>query len=273
MTYGVSEKSLSIGSSMVSHRCRFTTFSIVRSPKPAPKRRASYAHQRSYKLSKFEIHHRKEENQSIILYVAMHKERFHLVVSGSDAMAIAAVKNQIAAEEHTRQRLKWIQERTSALDAMTIHERASHEAQYKEISRALIDWRESVHPFSSFKWNGQENTLAMGATDPMDPCLLCEAGVTHMVPIMRFDINDVSSNQTRTFADSPVEMEAEITHDDANTEHETPVRQRGVGSNRTLFERWMGSLQRSRAKTLIPDTLSLREKMFARTSELRARIR
>lgn len=272
MTHGVSEKSLSIGSYMVSHDCRFTTFSIVRSQKRPPKRRASCARQCSYKLSEFEAHHHQEERGIIGLYVAMHKERFHLVVSGSDAMAIVVVKNQIAAEEYTRQRLKWIQERSSALDAMTIYERSSYEAQYEEISRALIDWRKSVHPFSSFKWNGQENSLAMGSTDLMDPCLLCEAGVTHMVPIMHFDINGVFPNQTRTFADSSIDMEAEIKQDDANTEHETPVRQRGEGSSRTLFKRWMGSLRRGRAETLIPDTLSLQKKMFARTSELRALI-
>lgn len=273
MTRGVSEKSLSIGSYMVSRDCRFTTFSIVRSQKGQPKQRASCVHQRNYELSKFEVHHHQERCERIGLYVALHKERFHLVVSGSDAMAIAAFKSQIAAEEYTRQRLQWVHERESALNAMTVHERSSCEAQYEEISRALREWRESAHRFSSFKWNGEGNSPAMDATGPMDPCLLCEAGVTHMVPIMHFDINGVSSNQTRTFADSPVDMEAEITHYDVDTEDETPVGRRGVRSSQALFNRWKGSLQRGRAETLIPDTLSLQKKMLACTAELRARIR
>jgi hypothetical protein len=273
MTRGVSEKSLSIGSYMVSRDCRFTKFSIVRSQKGQPKLRTSCAHQRSYELSKFEIHHHQERCERIGLYVALHKERFHLVVSGSDAMAIAAVKSQIAAEEYTRQRLQWVHERESALNAMTIHERSSCEAQYEEVSRALRGLRESAHRFSSFKWNGEGNSPASDATGPMDPCLLCEAGVAHVVPIMHFDINGVLSDQTRTFADSSIDMEAEITHYDVDTEDGAPVGRRSVRSSQTLFKRWMGSLQRGRAETPIRDTLSLQKKVLACTTELRMRIR
>jgi hypothetical protein len=273
MARGVSEKTLSIGSYMVSRDSRFTTFSVVRNHKGQPKRRASCAHQRSYELSKFEIAHHQERCARIGLYVALHKERFHLVVSGSDAMAIAAVKGQIATEEYTRQRLQWIHKRESALDAMTVHERSSYEAQYEKISQALRGWRESAHQFSSFRWDGQENSPAMSAADPMDPCLLCEAGVTHMVPIMHFDINGVLSNQTRTFADSPVDMEAEIAHCHLDTEDEASAGRRGVSSSQELFKRWVGSLQRGRAETLMPHTTSLQKRMLACTAELRARIR
>lgn len=273
MTRGVSEKSLSIGSYMVSRDCRFTTFSIVRLQKGQPKQRTSCVHQRSYKLSKFEVAHHQERCARIGLYVALHKERFHLVVSGSDAMAIAAVKSQIAAEEDTRQQLQWIHERESALDAMTVHERSFCEAQYEEISRALRKWRESAHPFSSFRWDGEENSPAMNATDSLDLCLLCEAGVTHMVPIMHFDINGMSPNQTRTFADSPIDMEAEIAHCHLDTGNETAAGRRGVHSSHELFKRWIGSLQRGRAETLVSHTVPLQEKMLACTAELRARIR
>lgn len=273
MTRGVSEKSLLIGSYTISRDCRFTTFSIARFQKGRTKQRASHVNQCSYELSKFEVTHHQEKCARIRLYVALHKGRFHLVVSGSDAMAIAAVKTQIAVEEYTRQRLQWIHERQSALGAMSVHERSSSEAQYEEVSRALIEWRESVHPFSSFRWNGQENSPAINATDPMDPCLLCEAGVKHKIPIMHFDINGVPPSQARTFADSPIDMEAEIEHCDIEIEDYAPAGRRSVSSSQALLRRWFGSLQHGRAEVRMPHTLLSQKQILACTAELRAWIR
>lgn len=273
MTRDVCEKLLSIGSYMGSRDCRFTTFSIVRSGKGQPKQRTSCVHRRNYKLSMFEVTHHQGKCAKIGLYVALHKERFHIVLSGSDAMAIATIKSQIAAEEYTRQRLQWINERQSALDAMTVHERSTCEAQYDEISRALREWRESAHQFSSFKWNGQESSPALNATHPMDPCLLCEAGVAHMVPIIYFDINAELPNQTRAFADSPIGMEVEIAPCELYAEAETSAERMGVLSSRALFKRWVSTSRRGRAEALVPMNFPLQKKMITCTTEFRARIR
>lgn len=271
MTRDARGKSLSIGSYMFSRDCRFTTFSIVRSKEENSKQRASCTHQRTYKLSKFEIAHHQEGYARIGLYVALHKERFHLVVSGSDAMAIAAVKKQIAEEEYTRQRLQWIYARESALDSMTVHERSSYEKQYGEISQALRDWRESARLFSSFRWDGQQNSQAMSATGQMNPCLLCETGLTHVVPIMHFDISGMLPCQNKTFADSVIDMEAEITYLDIGVEGGSPTEQRDINSSRASFKRWLGFLQCGRAGTPIPRAISSQKTMLACATEFRAR--
>lgn len=273
MTRDARGKSLSIGSYMFSQDCRFTTFSIDRSKKECSKQRASCTHQRTYELSKFEIAHHQEGYTRIGLYVALHKERFHLVVSGSDAMAIAAVRKQIAGEEYTRQRLQWIYARESALDAMTVHERSSYENQYREISQALRDWRESAHPFPSFRWDGQENSQIMSATGQMNPCLLCETGVTHVVPIMHFNISGMLPYQKRTFADSVIDMEAEITHLDIGVEGGSQTEQRAINSKRASYKRWLGFSQCGRARTPSPHAISSQKTMLACATEFRARTR
>lgn len=258
---------------MVSQDCRFTTFSVVRLQKGRPKPRVSCIHQRSYQLSKFEIVQHQEKCAKIRLYVALHNERFHVVVSGSDAAAIATLKGQITAEEHTRQHLQWIYTRESGLNTMTVHERSSHEMQYEKISRVLQEWRNSARPFSSFRWDGQENSAAMDATDPMAPCLLCEAKVTHMVPIMHFDVADAMPNQTRTFADNSVDMWAELNSQNMDTEDRTLARQRNVLPRWTFFKRWIRSSPDVKAKEPTPHTISPRMSMLTCTKKFQKRMK
>lgn len=272
MAHGATEKSLSIGSYMVSRDCRFTRFSIVRLQAGRPKQRVSCVHQRKYELSKFEITHHQEKCARIRLYVALHSERFHVVVSGSDATAIAALKSQITAEEHTRQRLQWIYTRESRLDTMTVHGRSSHETQYEKLSSVLREWRESARPFSSLRWDEQENSVAMDATDPMDPCLLCEARVTHTVPIMHFDVAGVMPNQTRTFADSFIDLEAELNPHNMDTEDRTLAGRRDVLPRWALFKRWICSLPNFKAEKPKSHTISPRMSMLTCTTELQERI-
>jgi hypothetical protein len=273
MVRGATDKSLSIGSYTVSRDCRFTTFSVVRLQKGRPKRRGSCIHQRNYELSQFEVSQDKEKCANIRLYVALHNERFHVVVSGSDAAAIATIESQITAEEHTRQRLQWIYTRQSGLNAMTVHERSSHEMQYEKVSRVLREWRDSARPFSSFRWDGQENSAAMDTTDPMNPCLLCEARMTHMVPIMRFDVAGVMQNQTRTFADSSVNMWAELNPNNEDTEDRTLAGRRDVVSRWTLFKRRIRSLPDVKAKEPKPHISSPRMLMLTCTEELQERMK
>jgi len=272
MVHAAAEKSLSIGSYTVSRDCRFTTFSVARLQKGLPKQRVSSIHQRNYGLSKFEVSQHQDKCAKIRLYVALHNERFHVVLSESDAAAIATIESQITAEEHTRQRLQWIYTRESGLNAMTVHERSSHEIQYEKISRVLREWRNSVRPFSSFRWDGQENSATMDATDPMNPCLLCEARMTHMVPIIHFDVSGVVSNQTRTFADSSVDMRAELNlHDEGTKDRALDVRRDAV-SRWTLFKRWIRSLPDVKAKAPKPHTISPRMSMLTCTEELQERM-
>lgn len=272
MAHVATEKSLSIGSYMVSRDCRFTRFSIVRLQAGRPKQRVSCVIQRNYGLSKFEITRHQGNCARIRLYVALHNERFHVVVSGSDATAIAAIKCQITAEEYTRQRLQWIYTRESRLDTMTVHERSSYETQYEKISRVLREWRKSVRRFSSFRWDGQENLTAMDATDLMDPCLLCEAMVTHMVPIMHFDVAGVMPNQTKTFADSSIDMWAELNPHNMDTEDRVLARRKDVLPRRTLFKRWICSLPYVKAEKPKPQAVSPRMSMLTCTAELQGRI-
>lgn len=272
MAHGATEKSLSIGSYMVSRNCGFTRFSIVRLQAGPPKQRMSCVHQRNYELSKFEITYHQEECTRIRLYVALHNERFHVVVSGSYATAIAAIRIQITAEEYTRQRLQWIYTRESRLDTMTVRERSSYETQYEKLSRVLRDGRKSARPFSSLRWDGQENSVAMDATGSMDPCLLCEARVTHMVPIMHFDVASVMPNQTRTFADSFIDMEAELNPHNMDTDDRSLAEGRDVLPRWALFKRWIRSLPNSKARKPKPLTISPRMSMLTCTTELQKRI-
>ena len=274
MVHGVTQNSLSIGSYMISRDCRFTTFSIVGPQKRRPKRRVSCIYQRNYELSKFEVTLHQAECAKIRSYVALHNERFHVVVSGSDAAAIATIKTQITAEEYTRQRLQWIYTRESRLDAMTVHERSSHEMQYEKISRVLREWRNSARPFSSFRWDGQKNSAAMNAIDPMDPCLLCEAGVTHMVPIIHFDVAGVMPNQTTTFADSSIDMWAELNPHNLDTEDRILAGPRDVLPRWTLFKGWIRSLPDMKAEKPKPkpQAISPRMSMLTCTEELQERV-
>lgn len=272
MVHGATGKSLSIGSYTVSRDCRFTTFSIVRLQKGRLKQRGSCIHQRNYELSKFEVSQDQERCARIRLYVALHNERFHVVVSGSDAAAIATIESQITAEEHTRQRLQWIYTRQSGLNEMTVHERSSHEMQYEKISRVLREWRDSARPFSSFRWDGQANSAAMDTTDAMNPCLLCEARMTHTVPIIHFDVAGVMANQTRTFADSSVNMWAELNPHNEDTENRTLAGRRDVVSRWALFKRRIRSSLDVKAKESKPHISSPRMSMLTCTEELQERM-
>jgi hypothetical protein len=195
-----------------------------------------------------------------------------VVVSGSDAAAVATIESQITAEEHTRQRLQWIYARQSGLNAMTVHERSSHEIQYEKISRVLREWRNSVRPFSSFRWDGQESSATTDAGDPMNPCLLCEARMTHVVPIIHFDVAGVVSNQTRTFADSSVDMRAELNLHDEGTEDRALDARRDAVSHRTLFKEWIRTFPDVKPKEPKPHIMSPRISMLACTEELQERM-
>lgn len=272
MIRGATDKSLSIGSYTVSRDCRFTTFSIVRLQKGRSKQRVSCIHQRNYELPVFEVIHYQEKCAKIRLYVALHNERFHVVVSGSDATAITAIKSQIAAEEYTRQRLQWISMREARLNTMTVHERSSYEAQYEKISRVLRDWRKSAHCFSSFRWDGQENSVAMDATDSMDPCLLCEARMTHMIPVMHLDVAGVMPNQTRTFAESSVDIWAELNPHNVDTEDKALAERKDLLPHWTSFRRWIRSLPDVKAEEPKPRTMSPRMSILTCTEEFQERM-
>ena len=187
--------------------CEFTTFAVVESNEKNSPRRSS--RQRRHLYSQYEF--TPKERCSYVrpaFYIALHKQRFHVVISECDEEAAQVLQRIIRAEEQSRQLLESVRADMAALNSMSIKDRVEHELQYREAEESLTLRAQSSSTFTSFHWTGSKSCIRLHDTESFSPCLLCKLSIHHAVPVLRLDL-EAQGDRSRakvSFTDQQVKM-------------------------------------------------------------------
>lgn len=187
--------------------CEYTTFAVVESNEKNSSRRSS--RQRRHLYSQYEFSP-KERGSHVrpAFYIALHKQRFHVVISECDETAAQDLQRVIRAEEQSRQLLESIRADMAAINAMTVKDRVEHELQYCEVEKSLVLRAQSSSTFTSFHWSGSKNCIRLHDRQSFSPCLLCKLSIHHPVRVLRLDLETQAdgSRAKVSFADQQVKM-------------------------------------------------------------------
>ena len=187
--------------------CEYTTFAVVESNEKNSPRRSS--RQRRHLYSQYEFTPKERcSNVRPAFYIALHKQRFHVVISECDGEAAQDLQRIIRAEEKSRQLLESVRTDMAALSAMSIKDRVEHELQYREAEKNLALRAQDSSAFTSFHWSGSKNCTRLHERQSFSPCLLCKLGIHHAVRVLRLDL-DTQGDRSRTkvsFMDQQVKL-------------------------------------------------------------------
>jgi hypothetical protein len=187
--------------------CEYTLFSVVRDHKKTFRRRSSRERIFVYSQSLFTL---QEQGLCVrpAFYVALHMQRFHIVMSDCDQTAARAIQKVIRAEEQSRQRLDSICADATTANTMSVRDRVEYEVQYREVDR-ILSWRaQTSDTFSSLDWSGFKNSHVLRDTRSFNPCLLCKFELQHAVRVLRLnpETDFEESRAKASFADQQIHM-------------------------------------------------------------------
>lgn len=187
--------------------CEYTTFAVVESNEKNSPRRSS--RQRRHLYSQYEFTPKERcSNVRPAFYIALHKQRFHVVISECDEEAAQDLQRIIRAEEQSRQLLESVRADMAALNTMSIKDRVEHELQYREAEESLRLRAQSSSTFTSFHWTGSKSCIRLHDAQSFSPCLLCKLSIHHAVPVLRLDL-EAQGDRSRakvSFTDQQVKM-------------------------------------------------------------------
>jgi hypothetical protein len=191
--------------------CEYTIFSVVEDNRKPSQRRSSRERSFIHSQSLFT-----PEGQGPCVrpafYIALHKQRFHVTLSGCDETAARAIQELIKLEEQSRQRLESICADMSTVNAMSVRERVEHEMQYREVDKILSQRAQTSGTFSSLHWSGSKNPFELRDSQSHSPCLLCKFGQQHAVRVLRLDLGMrcEESRARASFADQQDHMLVDV---------------------------------------------------------------
>jgi hypothetical protein len=187
--------------------CEYTTFAVVESNEKNSSRRSS--RQRRHLYSQYEFTPKERcSHVRPAFYIALHKQRFHVVISECDDEAAQDLQRIIRAEEQSRRLLESVRADMAALNSMSIKDRVEHELQYREAEDSLRSRAKTCSTFTSFHWSGSKNCIGLHDRQSFSPCLLCKFGIHHAVRVLRLDL-DTQGHGSRakvSFTDQQVKM-------------------------------------------------------------------
>jgi hypothetical protein len=198
-----------------------TIFSLVEACTKRPDRRSSRSRPHVYELFGFEQARCADMSEKAGLYIGKHKGRFHVVVGGNAEAASLAMGNEIEAEETTRRKHKWVCDRMTTLDTLTVSERTPLDTQYNTAYDTLSTWARNDARLPSISWCGSPNSCKMEDPGSIDPCILCEMKIVHEIPILYFDMEgneSCSDDRVKTFAKGPIHTVFRIACHDAEAQ-------------------------------------------------------